>query len=44
MGLLKTTITTLSIVPGDFTGVQVKLVNTDTANPATITYFYGEKG
>jgi len=47
------TITALSILPGDFTwfplnadftGVQVELVNTNVANPATVTYFYGEKG
>jgi hypothetical protein len=48
-----TTITAISIPPGDFAwfplnadavNVQVELINTDVANPATVTYFYGEKG
>lgn len=47
------TLTALAIPTGDFawfplyanaSGVTVELANTDIANPATVTYFYGEKG
>jgi hypothetical protein len=46
-------ITTMKLIPGDFAwfpllangnNVQVKLTNLDQATPATINYFYGEKG